>query len=144
MSALFNDAIVTAFANIGVRNGSAINKFYSADQLTNKDPLVLELYVAHKAKQLAEARYKAALAACERDGLIVREGQVGTTTALYTSPIVTLSRQIKTPASRLDATKFRTELTLAGVKDDIINRAEERATVFNAPATSFVVALNGG
>jgi hypothetical protein len=143
MSALFNDALVTAFSNIGNKNGSAIIKHYSSDQLNNTDPLVLELYVAHKLKALADARYKQAQEAAERAGLITHDGAAGSTVTLYSSNVVTLSRQIKQPSARLDAKRFRTQLILGGVAEQTINKAETEATVYNKPATSFIVALTG-
>ena len=141
MSALFNDAIVTAFDKIGNASGSAISKHYASDQLNNTDPMFLELYISHKLKSLADARYKRALAAVEAAGFASQDGTAGTTTSMYSSNVVTLSRQIKTPASRLDGTKFRTQLTLAGVADAVIKKAEKEATVYNKPAVSFIVAL---
>lgn len=103
------------------------------------EPIAWELMVAGIIRSYGEKRYDAAKAAALAAGVLGKEADAvpGTKVAVYDGAYVTVTRQVNSPASRLDSKKLVTELRKLGVKQDVIDKAIAEATTQAAPAKRY-------
>jgi hypothetical protein len=130
------DKVHLALAKIGTSNGTKL-----PEEASNTDPLLHELYIASEIKSHADKRHKLAKAAVEESGLFNPDDvAIGSTQQVVDGTVYALNLQVKNPVSKVDSKKFKTALTLAGVSQEIIDKAEADATTQNAPAKVYTVA----
>jgi len=69
----------------------------------------------------------------------VTDVEAGTSTVIGGADGVEILLEVKNPAKRIDNTKFQSELRKAGVSEEVVAKALEAATTYNAPAKSLKI-----
>lgn len=128
-------AVKRALANIGTKNGHAC-----PSGGTNMDSLMHKLLVTNIGRSYFDAQYKSALKELSDEYEDeINDARIGVDTVLAVGSLYTFSLVKNTPAKRLDSKKFASELRKRGVSAEIIEAAQEAATVENQPAKKFSV-----
>ena len=129
------DKVHAALTKLGQTNGTKLEGSSS-----NTDPLLHELFVASEIRSHGEKRYKLAKEAVISTGWFDPEDvEIGSTEQVADGDVYALSLQVKEPATRFDVKKFKTALALAGVEQEVIDKAAEAATTKNVPAKVYIV-----
>ena len=127
-------AILRAISNIGERNG------HKCPTDNETDSNLHNLLVAHEGKKYFERQYERIIkeieASFDKEIKRVTPGSTGTVVG---GDFYTLVLQVNQPASRVDTTKFVTELRRLGVMPEVIDAARASATIENRPARRYSV-----
>lgn len=127
-------AILRAISGIGERNGHKCPTDSKLDEWLHR------LLVAHEGKKYFGKQYTNIITEIEA-GYVEEIERItpGSSGEVVSGELYTLVLQVNQQASRLDSTKFITELRRLGVMSEIIDAAREAATVENRPARRYTV-----
>jgi hypothetical protein len=132
--AVSKSAIQRALLKIGKSNGHACPSDHAMDKLLH------ELLVAQEGQKFFEEMKKSTLEQINSDfSTVIKNIEPGTTGVVGMGSLYMLMLQVKNAASRLDTTKFITELRKLGVEQELIEEARENATTKSKPAQQFTV-----
>ena len=125
---------LTAFDKIGKSNGSSPPE--SAD---NRASIAYEYYVADFLASAADKRKKEAKVAAINAGIEAVDPKPGDNKIVYENEHMTITARTASPASRIDASKLRTELIKLHGSDEA-DKIIRAATVENKASTSYIFA----
>ena len=125
---------LVAFDKIGKSNGSV-----APESTENRAAIAYEFYIADALAAAASKRKEAAKLAAANAGIVIDDTIPGETKLVYENEYMTINARTAQPASRVDMTKLRSELTkkLGAVDAEVIIK---KATTNSKPATTYIFA----
>lgn len=111
----------------------------NTQRVNNQDPAMLELVMAQKFADEAKAYFDSLSRKAIADGLLpdISKKRCTSDTVLYDSDLCKVNVMVGIPRSQFNKAKCLNSLELDGVKQDVIDRAVDKATVKTA-APQFV------
>lgn len=133
-------AINNAFASIGTSGDTKMPV-----SKKNTEPVAYEFYTSAHLARIAEARKKKAHAAAVKAGVIFDHEKdpqpIGSNTRVYAGDVIEIACSVTTPATRLDADAFVSDLEKAGVKLALLNRLRNKHTHENRAPHKFTASI---